>query len=332
MNHTNLRLLAVCAALAAPALIPAPALAQPASVAPASAPAGTGTPGIDADTLARQRQLFDQANKLYDQGKLADAELAYLSAWKLKKSFDVAGNVGNLEADLKKWRAAAEFLAYALREFPAGGKPGLRDSLLKRLAEAQTQVGQLHLRVSRPGAEVFIDGVSIGLAPIADEVYVEAGTHLIEARLEGFPPASVSVQATKGQPADVDVAIVAKRASKTLLIAGGAIAGVAAIAGGVFTGLSFSEASTAKSKYGAVPTAGCPAVPPSTGTCADLKAALDSKNLYANVALYSFVAAGAVGIATAVYGLVGARPARTGLLVAPLVTAQSGGVFVEGSF
>ena len=51
------------------------------------------------------------------------------------------------------------------------------------------------------------------------------------------------------------------------------------------------------------------------------------------MALYSFVGAGAVGLATVVYGLAGGgRAARTGLVVAPAVTAQSGGLFVSGSF
>src|ERR1700679_4224184 len=116
MNHTNLRHLAVCLALAAPALTSAPVFAQPAPVTTGGTPT---PPAIDGDTLARQRQLFDQGTKLLDQKKLDEAELACLAAWKLKKSFDLAGNLGTLEADLKKWRTAAEFLAYALREFPA---------------------------------------------------------------------------------------------------------------------------------------------------------------------------------------------------------------------
>ncbi len=355
MNHTNLRLLAVCGALAVPALTSVPAFAQ-ASVAPvpakgavappvAPAPGAAAPPpavapapavavgGIDSDMLVQQRQLFDQGNKLYDAGKLADAELSYLAAWKLKKSFDVAGNAGNLEADLKKWRAAAEFLSFAIREFPAGGKPGLRDALLKRLGEAQKQVGQLHIRVNRPGAEVLVDGTSVGLAPIDDEVYVEGGLHTVEARLEGFPPASVSIQANKGQSADAVVTLQAKRANRGVLIAGGVVAGVAAITGAAFTGLSFSKASAAKTDRASVPSSGCSLTPASSSPCGTLKSALDSKNLDANVALYSFVAAGAVGIATLVYGVAGGgRSTRTGLVVAPVVTAQGGGVFLGGSF
>ena len=44
--------------------------------------------------LAQSRAYFDQANKLYDDGKYPEAEQAYLAAWNLTKSYDVAGNLG----------------------------------------------------------------------------------------------------------------------------------------------------------------------------------------------------------------------------------------------
>jgi hypothetical protein len=324
MNHRNLRILAVCGALAAPALTSAPTFAQ--------------GQVIDAGSLAKQRQLFDQGNKLYDQGKLAEAEAVYLEAWKLKKSFDVAGNLGGLEADLKKWRQAAEFLSFAIREFPAGGKPGLRDALLKRLGEVRAQVGALRITVNRPGAEVFVDGTSIGLAPLSDDVYVQPGSHLVEVRMEGATPAQAQVSCAAGQAQAVPISVEGggggRAANKTVLIAGGVIFGVAAIAGGVFTGLWASKGSSAKSLAGMVPSGtGCPAGGVgATGTCASVVSALDSQATFGSVAVASFATAGAVGIATLIYGLAGSRGARTGLVVAPTVTAQGGSLLLNGSF
>jgi hypothetical protein len=322
MNPTNLRILAACAALAVPALASVPALAQPA-------------PAIDASTLAQQRQLFEQGNKLYDQGKLAEGERAYLAAWKLKKSFDVAGNLGNLEADLKRWRLAAEFLSYAVHEFPAGGKPDMRDALLKRFAEVQQQVGKLRIQVSQPGAEVFVDSTSIGLAPITEDVYVDPGTHVVEVHSEGAQPVQVTVTAVRGKASDVDVKITPRSANKTVLIAGGVVAGVGVIAGAVFLGLSASAGSTAKSDNAMVPkNALCPAGGVgATGNCANLVTALDNKATFGNVGVWSLVGGGVVGVATLIYGVTGgARAPRSGLWVAPVVTAQGGGLFANGSF
>jgi hypothetical protein len=325
MNHPKLRLLAVCAALAAPALVSVPAGAQPAQV-------------IDDATLTRARGLFDQANKLYDAGRLAEAEVAYIQAWKLKKSFDVAGNLGNLEADLKRWRQAAQFLAYALREFPAGGKPAVRENLLRRQAEAMQYVGQLRIQVNRPGAEVFLDGTSLGVYPLQEDVFAEPGNHLIEARLEGLPPVQANVVVTKGRVDDVTINLAPKGANKAVIIAGGVIAGVAAVTGAVFAGLWASQGSSASSLAGMVPhTAPCPAggvvTPATSKTCSDLVSALNNQATFGSVAVGTFVTAGAVGAATLIYGLVASpRGARSGLVVAPAVTAHGGGLFASGSF
>jgi hypothetical protein len=323
MNHTTLNILAVCAALAAPALASTPAWAQKAPPT--------------ADLLARQRALFDQGNKAYDQGRQADAERFYIEAWNLKKSFDVAGNFGNLEADLKKWRFAGELLSYAIREFPAGGKPALREDLLKRMAEVQQHVGSLRIQVNRPGAEVFVDGTSVGTSPLPFEIYVDPGNHLVEARLPDFPPAQASVPTTKGPPLDVPLFIYGKGANKGVVVAGAVITGLAAIAGGVFTGLWASKGSDAKSLAGKVPmNDACVAggvSPQPNATCTSLVSALNSQATFGTVAVGSFVGAGVVGLATLTYGLVGARNARsTGLIIAPTVTAQGGGLFVGGSF
>jgi hypothetical protein len=330
MRPNPLRILAVCAALAAPALASVPANAQPAA------------PADPAALLSQQRQWFDQGNKLYDANKLPEAEAAYLKAWTLKKSYDVAGNLGNVDADMKKWRAAAEYLAFAIREFPAGGKPAQRDGLIQRLAEAQKQVGRLRLRVSKPGAEVFVDGASAGLAPLPDDVYVDPGSHLVEIRLDGYPPTQVTLAATRAQVTEAEIALKSGGANKTVIIAGAAVAGVAAITGAVLLGVSASKGSSASSLYTTLKASGgCPPASSSpTGQCGQLKSDLDAKSTLGSAGVWMLVGAGVVGLGTLVYGLAGGpRAARTGLVtgprgiaLAPVVTADGGGVFAQGSF
>ena len=61
--------------------------------------------------------------------------------------------------------------------------------------------------------------------------------------------------------------------------------------------------------------------------------ALKSQATFGTVAVTTFATAGAVGIATLVYGLTaGPRASRPGLLVFPTMTAQGGGCSLGGSF
>ena len=57
-------------------------------------------------------------------------------------------------------------------------------------------VGQIRVQCNRPGTEVILDGVSLGVHPIQDEVFIEPGNHLVEARLEGYPLVRVNVVVT----------------------------------------------------------------------------------------------------------------------------------------
>lgn len=320
MMNPRLCLFAVCAALAAPLLTSPDALAQSA---------------VDAASLARSRAAFERGNALYDAGKLPQAEAAYLEAWSLKKSFDVAGNLGTVQADMGKARDAAEHMAYALREFPAGGKPALRDALMKRLADVQRQVGTVRVQASRAGAEIFVDNMSAGITPLSADVFVNPGNHLIEARMDGSVVARVEIAAGRGTAQEVTLQL--GSSSGNLLVYGGIGAtALAAIAGGVFTGLAASKGGSLSTLYAGVPKSGCP--DPTTvltaGPCNNLKSALESRATFSNVAMWSFIGAGVVGAGTLVYALVGSSssPQQTGLTVVPVVGAGTYGLVVGGKF
>ena len=330
LGHRPLRLLAVCAALAVPALASVPrAAAQPT--------AQGGPAQVDAAALAKQRDLFQQANKLWDEGKFPQAEALYKQAWAMKKSYDVAGNYGNLLADMGKPRPAAELLSFALREFPAGGRPALRDALLKRLGEVTRLVGTLRIEVKQPEAEVFLDGQPVGKAPLTGDIYVDSGTHQIEARKQGFFPAQETIEIAKGKSLTVKLALREPQGpNKTIVYAGGGVAGAALIAGAVLTAIGATK-KTDDLRSTALRQGGCPAFAEAqpAGACADLKAAINSKATLTTAGVYTLVGGAAVGVATLVYGFVGgekAPAASARLRVLPVVGGDGAGLVVGGTF
>lgn len=330
MTTRRLPILAVCAALAAPALTSNhDAHAQGAPKVQQGSPVQ-----IDAATLAKQRELFQQANKLYDENKFPQAEALYAQAWKIKKSYDLAGNFGNMLADAGKPRQAAPYLAFAIREFPAGGKPALRDALIKRLAEVQRLIGTVRVQVNIPRAEVFIDGQSVGLAPITEELYVDPSSHVIEARADGYLPAQESFLASKGKTSDVSLTLVApKGPNKTVIITGGAVAGAAIVAGAVLLGVSTAKGSTLRTLQDEVKATGGCASETAGGKCEELRSAGQSKATLGNAGLWTLVGGGVVGVATLIYGVAGGPKApRTGVRVTPIVTGDGGGLIIGGAF
>lgn len=326
MTNRSLRILAVCAALTAPALT----LSHEAH---AQGAAQQSAQKVDAAQLNKAREMFQQANKLYDEGKFPQAEALYSQAWNIKKSYDLAGNYGNLLADMAKPRPAAELLSFAIKEFPAGGKPALREALVKRLAEVKRHIGTLRVQVNVPKAEIFIDGRPAGSE---DEIYVDPSAHVVEARADGYIPASAQITAFKGKTVDVSLTLTApKGANKSVVIAGSVIAGAAVIGGAVLLGVSASKGGTITDLAGKVKSVGCPAdETKATGDCADLVSAMNSKATLGNAGLWTLVAGGVVGVATIIYGVAGGSkaPPPTAIRVLPIVTGDGGGLVVGGAF
>ncbi|WP_438034851.1 PEGA domain-containing protein [Sorangium sp. So ce204] len=141
-----------------------------------------------------------------------EAELE--SAWELNPTFDVAYNLGNTEYKLQKHREAAQYLSFALRNWPLlKAVAKLKPRAEQRLAESRTQVGALTVSVTVAGAEVLVDGKNVGRAPLEGEVFVDPGEHRVEARHPDYEPASQTVGVAKGGTAEVKLAITPVKAA-----------------------------------------------------------------------------------------------------------------------
>jgi len=205
------------------------------------------------------------------------------------------------------------------------------------------------------GTRVTRDGAPVASAWLGTPVVVDPGEHVASTKAPGGPVTEVriklgagekraialEVRETTGAPTPAAPAAQATEPSsgpnKSVLIAGGAVAGAAAIVGGALIGVSASKGSSAGSLYTSIkstPPGGCPSFSsPQTGDCATLKSDLDAKSTLGSTGVWMLVGAGVVGAGTLVYGLVGgSRGAASGLVVTPVMTADGGGVFARGSF
>ncbi|WP_437951739.1 hypothetical protein WME98_13790 [Sorangium sp. So ce296] len=177
MHLTGAALCAVCA------LAPAAALAQ---ASPPGAAAAAGEDEARGD-IARATQLYRQGNEAFKQKRWSDAELLYLKAWALVRSFDIAANLGEVQLQLKKPRSAATFLAFALRTAPPSAKPEQIERMRHFLDQAKAQVGTVRVRVKNaPDAEVLVDGERVPDEEVKHEIYLEPGPHLLVIRRAGY--------------------------------------------------------------------------------------------------------------------------------------------------
>jgi hypothetical protein len=321
------------------------------ALAGVASPAQAGPPPV---FIVSDQKASDRADELVTRGlvlgnkdRYAEAEPLMREAWGLKHSYDIAANLGIVEVNLKKWRDAAEHLKAALKTFPVNGKPEHKKLIEATLTTALGQVAALTIEVTPDKADVFVDGKSVGTAPVAEVVFVEPGVHRVEARLGGYEDGSATVQVGKGSAQAVRVALVQTPAPRVpptpapaagfrppmwLLATGGALAVVGLAAGGALTAVANGKASDAASldtKLGSSVSVCTASTASTSANCSALHDAVAGKGTFSNAAAAGFVTGGVFALATVGLGVwVATSPNAAPVRVTPLVGAGMGGVMI----
>ncbi|WP_437295172.1 hypothetical protein [Sorangium sp. So ce426] len=171
-------------------------------------------PGPSAES-ARDRAVrdFEQGRRAHLEGRLEEAELSYLRAWTWMKSYDIAVNLGQLQLRLNKPASAARHLAYGVRAAGPEVEEGRLARMLALLEAAKAQVGTVRVRVSNaPDAELFVDGERVPVE-VTDELYVEAGQHLLVIRRAGYEDAVRPLAMVPGATEEISVELKPKAAT-----------------------------------------------------------------------------------------------------------------------
>jgi hypothetical protein len=161
-----------------------------------------------ASEAERARELFREGNEAFAAGDLHTAYDAYQAAWAIRRSFDVACNLGRTEAELGLDVAAAEHLDYCLRTFSTSARDEFRnaeerfrqllDGVLKRVSVLRLE--------SRPlGAEVLVDGASMGNGPFETPLYLAPGEHRVVVRAKGYRQRELTLHFAAGATEAVQV-------------------------------------------------------------------------------------------------------------------------------
>ena len=280
-----------------------------------------------ADDAERAEELFHAGNAAFAEDDLHAAYDAYRAAWSLRKSFDIACNLGRTEAELMLSRDAATHLDYCVRTFSASSRSefrGAQERFRTLFDSVRTKVGAFAISTYPEGAQVEVDGVSWGTSPLAAPVFVDPGSHRVLIRLAGYPevervlgvdaggtlalrvdltaeegpapaPKSAPIAAQPSQPSTPAPVVGVERgfgARGAVVLTGAALT---AIGLGVGVGFSLSAEAARKDADGAL---GACDRDPGGAACRRLDAALDAEDGRRDLATLSFLLAAATSAAT----------------------------------
>lgn len=160
---------------------------------------GAAVPVRAADDDSGRREAFARGRSAISDERWRDALGIFQKLWTDRRSFDVGLQLGLVELNLRKYRDAAEHLAFGIRNLPPKEPKTTEDRARKLLALAEREVFALEIYVDRSNIEIRIDGTSVGRSPLDGDTYLDPGSHQIEAIVEASAPLQQSVIAKAGE-------------------------------------------------------------------------------------------------------------------------------------
>jgi len=158
----------------------------------------------DPQAKAQAQELLGQGTKLYAQGDVAGALEKFDAAYAAYASPKLMFNIGQCNRDLSRPVEALEafekFLASA-----ADASPEMAADARKSVAQLQKKLGRIQIDCETAGAEVSVDGKSVGLAPLPDPIWATPGHHQVTAKHASAALAIEDVDVTAGSVSTVTV-------------------------------------------------------------------------------------------------------------------------------
>lgn len=130
---------------------------------------------------------FKRGAEFYDENDFRGALIEFQRAYELVPSWKILFNIGQVEMELKNYAGALAAYTRYLRE----GGPDVPASRVTQvnadIERLKGRVGRLSIR-STDGAEVLVDDLSVGHAPLPEPVMVNAGRHEVKVVMSGHTP------------------------------------------------------------------------------------------------------------------------------------------------
>ena len=310
------------------------------------------------DDNTRVRSLFRKAAAASQAGKYEEARQLLQDAWAIRQTYDVASSLAQVEIQLKRYRDAAEHLAFCIRNFAPVESEQTLDQAKKAFADMKTRVAAVKISTDRKGAEIFVDGLGIGTDPLTTVVFVEPGVRRLAARLDGdSAEQSLNAQAGKEYTAELKLSThEAKSAAPaaaeqrpiveappaptyqpnyTPAIVTASVGGAALVTGVVLLLEASHKDSQRHDRLDQLPGSDqCAAQTPNAGACDKIQSLANDARTFRTLSFVGFGAAAAAGVAT--YFLWPLTPTQSQIGVRAMALRSRAGVDVftgiDGTF
>jgi len=131
------------------------------------------------------RSHFKLGVDSYRDGDLTTAMIEFKRAYGAAPNYRILYNLGQVSRGLRQYPEAARYFRTYLKEGGADIDSLRREEVETEIAKVTARIASLVISVNEPDAELFVDDVAVGRAPLADVVQVSAGQRRVAAAVGG---------------------------------------------------------------------------------------------------------------------------------------------------
>ena len=162
------------------------ALASPSTMAHAQEPSKAH--------VEEAKKRFQRGKELYEENDYQAALAEFRRAYELAPTFRLLYDIAQVSYQLQDYPGALRHFTKFLQEGQGNIPAQQREDVQREIDRLKTRVASLRITTNIPAAEITIDDVPMGKAPLRDPVVVSAGRRKITAVLRGHAPATKIVE------------------------------------------------------------------------------------------------------------------------------------------
>jgi tetratricopeptide (TPR) repeat protein len=159
------------------------------------------------DSAQAASEHFERGVQLFKEQAFRAAIVEFQRAYDLAPDYRLHYNLGRAKQQLQDYLGAAEnyeaFLVQGGSEVPAERRAQLEETL----SALSGRVARIDVKVSRAGADVFVDDVKVGMSPLEALVRTNVGRHRISARSADGALGSEIIDVAGGDLAEVSLTL-----------------------------------------------------------------------------------------------------------------------------
>jgi hypothetical protein len=131
-------------------------------------------------------ELRRRAMQALDAGRPEEGFRLFRTAWELQKNYFDICSLAQFQMDRKKWRDASESYAICKRALPELMTSSTKLFIERDSQRARSHVGAITVTANVPGAEVRVDGETVGKIPLDYPIFVDPGWCAVDVRAPGY--------------------------------------------------------------------------------------------------------------------------------------------------